>query len=298
MVNFDVEKDARYAYYLIKYGYIPTPPSTTTEDKKHIKEIVGYYDEDEASMYNGIYPFTNEKLKDYYKYRSLRGKDVLSVTASGDHILHAILAGATKIDAFDINPIAKYYAILKTAMIRTYDVDTFLRNYEFKSYRWNDEPPYLKSDIDIDEVKEFMDDYAIDFWKMVFNKNPKSLWGLFRFDGFGSYPNINNGCAYLDEDEYKHLQKKLSKSIITYNDLDITNPENYNRLNTYDTIFLSNINEYYEDNNTLNSCSNLLNSNGIIYSTNCWGRRASELLCGLKHVKAISPYISVYKKSR
>ena len=69
-----------------------------------------------------IYPFTNENLFEYYN-KNLENKRVISVTSSGDHILHAALGGAKEIIGFDINRFCKYYCALKIALIKTYNIN-------------------------------------------------------------------------------------------------------------------------------------------------------------------------------
>lgn len=51
---------------------------------------------------DNIFPWTNEALREYYE-KDLSDKKVLTVTSSGDHILHAALGGAKQITGFDIN---------------------------------------------------------------------------------------------------------------------------------------------------------------------------------------------------
>ena len=52
--------------------------------------------------YDSVYPYNNENINDYYSYFNYSG-NVLSVASSGDHMLHAILAGSDDITLFDIN---------------------------------------------------------------------------------------------------------------------------------------------------------------------------------------------------
>ena len=64
-----------------------------------------------------IYPFANDILNSSVNI-DLTGKKSLVVTSSGDHALHAILAGSTDITSFDINRFCKYYSALKIALIK------------------------------------------------------------------------------------------------------------------------------------------------------------------------------------
>ena len=53
--------------------------------------------------FNSIYLFTTENIKGYMDELDLTNKKIITVTASSDHIINAILKGATKILTFDIN---------------------------------------------------------------------------------------------------------------------------------------------------------------------------------------------------
>ena len=65
------------------------------------------------------YLWTNEDMKLYPK-ENLKGKNILTITSSGDHALNAILNGGSMIDSFDVNIFSKYVSALKIAMIKKY----------------------------------------------------------------------------------------------------------------------------------------------------------------------------------
>ena len=86
-----------------------------------------------------VYAWTTEYLSLYYE-KNLIGKKVLSVTSSGDHILHSVLSGATDVTGFDINRFCKYYSALKIAMIKKYEYEEFFEKIRyfalFSKYSW------------------------------------------------------------------------------------------------------------------------------------------------------------------
>ena len=84
--------------------------------KSFVNDITRFESADE------IYACTNEEL---FLYPNDETKKVLSVTSGGDHILNAILNGATDICSFDINRFCKYYSDLKIAMIKKYPKEEF-----------------------------------------------------------------------------------------------------------------------------------------------------------------------------
>lgn len=73
-----------------------------------------------------IYRFTNEKINEYQKYLENR-KKVLTVTASGDHILNSVLAGTKEIDSYDISRFPRYFFELKKAAILSLSKEEYLQ---------------------------------------------------------------------------------------------------------------------------------------------------------------------------
>ena len=76
--------------------------------------------------FNSIYPFTSENIAGYMKDLDLTGKKVITVTGSTDHILNAILQGATEITTFDINPLTKPYMDLKISALKNLSYEDFI----------------------------------------------------------------------------------------------------------------------------------------------------------------------------
>ena len=50
-----------------------------------------------------IYSFTTENISGYFNYLDFKNKNVLTVSASGDHIINAFYKGARSVTGFDIN---------------------------------------------------------------------------------------------------------------------------------------------------------------------------------------------------
>lgn len=203
------------------------------------------------NYFNKIYPFTNENIKDYYKNIDFNDKNVLSVVGSGDHILNAYLSGAKSVDAFDVNPLSKYYSELKIAGIKTFAIDdfvTFFYKIDDNKYMNLNKYHFLRSNLR-DEYKLFWDYYIkllnfnlINLKKEIYDK-------LFNYD----IPNIKDvikSNKYLSnyEDYYK-LRNILKDKITTYYDLNVFDLDKINK--KYDIILLSNIaaylDLYYED---------------------------------------------------
>lgn len=71
--------------------------------------------------YSQIYYKTNEPLadSDIFTMRQFNGKRVLTILGSGDPILLAYYLGAERVAAFDVNPLAKYYAGLRSIALKS-----------------------------------------------------------------------------------------------------------------------------------------------------------------------------------
>lgn len=183
------------------------------------------------------YLWTNEDMKLYPK-ENLKGKNILTITSSGDHALNAILNGGSMIDSFDVNIFSKYVSALKIAMIKKYGYYDF-----FKRMDWIENMESLnfnsKENI-IDSIREYLshDEYL--------------FWSTFEYLRINNKVNFNDVInvygslkknAYTDAFSYNKLKRNLKKAKITYYDSDIMDIEK--RVNKkYDRVFLSNVLEY------------------------------------------------------
>ncbi len=183
------------------------------------------------------YLWTNEDMKLYPK-ENLKGKNILTITSSGDHALNAILNGGSMIDSFDVNIFSKYVSALKIAMIKKYGYYDF-----FKRMDWIENMESLnfnsKENI-IDSIREYLsyDEYL--------------FWSTFEYLRINNKVNFNDVInvygslkknAYTDAFSYNKLKRNLKKAKITYYDSDIMDIEkSVNK--KYDRVFLSNVLEY------------------------------------------------------
>lgn len=207
--------------------------------------------------YDRLYPYTTENLKGYLP--DVDGKNVLSVSGSGDHYLNLAFLGARTIDSFDINLFSLYYLKLKKAAILAFQKSSFdyFMNCDCLSC--------------IEQLKPFLDTDTYRFWN--FYVQFYAYQGGFLSTSL-FYPQINKDDYprrnyYLDKENYLKLQNTL---------LDRPNEEFYHAdlyqlpslLNKkYDAIFLSNIVSYQKNKksflNLLNELSNWLNDGGSLY---------------------------------
>ncbi|MBQ6324003.1 MAG: DUF3419 family protein [Bacilli bacterium] len=183
--------------------------------------------------YNYIYVSTNEFVSGYYKYVPLEGKRVLTVAASGDHILQAVSNGAKEIDTFDKNRFQIYFAKLKLAALKTLSREDFISYFNWQHEKFLDKKIYGK-------IRECLDDDVCIFWDNMYvsgwlDKFHGNIINYYRFSDDGS-------DSYSSPDRYEDTRNKLDSVLINYSYDDLhTFIENLADDRKYDAVFLSNI---------------------------------------------------------
>lgn len=198
--------------------------------------------------YDSVYPFTNDDLKAIYKKLDSSG-GVVTVTASLDHALMAVLNDAPYIKMFDINHLAKYFAYFKLIAIISLDYDEFLKLYKINIPFSNYAAGGFLNEINVDL-----------YYKVLSNMNPilKYFFELF-YDFFITATNrekcniINNKyypklSGYLNRKDYEILKQKL-KSIksIEFIDCNIFELKKHLGNEKYSAMVFSNISTYFND---------------------------------------------------
>lgn len=243
-----------------------------------------------ASCYGPIYPETNEYISLYYE-KDLKDKKVLSVTASGDHILHAVLAGATNITGFDVNRFTKYYSSLRVAMVKSYDDIKFLSNHQLFFNSIKALPKLAKFDDTLyrsclNNIIHILSDISSNltseeklFWNEYIKIATKTYVSRHLFVDIDNESCLVNKLAYLEPSKYEILKSNLNEANIKYIDSNVNQLDKIVTEN-YDFIYLSNIIErillkdvYFsspseesvdESIDLLIYLSNILNKGGII----------------------------------
>lgn len=197
-----------------------------------IKENEKYFDK-----YSKIYPFNNEELDTYYKDFNYDGP-ILCVASSGDHLLHAILQGATDITLFDINKLTKYYSMLKLAGIKVLSYKEFFDYFKVTSEKLN-----LTNEKLYEKVRRALYPEDRYFWDRVISDY---LTVNNFYNGIFDVEAVNN--AYYDEDVYYDLQ---SKSLLVkppkFIETDVFDlPKKLSTKDKFSSIFLSNISDYVD----------------------------------------------------
>ena len=183
-----------------------------------------------------IYPFTSENIAGYMKELNLTDKRIITVTASGDHILNAIAQGATDTTTFDINPDTRYYMELKIAGVQQLEYDEFLKIFLF------DNPMSLHKET---IMRLMVSKECKAYWKKKYQQNQNNglllkKSPIFYRKYFNPQSKLKQNI-YLNKDKYEEVRKRLKKVKIRFINTDL---KNLYLKEKYDVMFLSNISDY------------------------------------------------------
>ena len=204
---------------------------------KYLVELPGDF-----NYYSKAYMTTNENLNSYYDLMDFKDKSILSVIGSGDHIFNAVLNGAKNVDGFDISIYAIMYYYLKEASIKVLDFKTYM-TFLFNEKNQN----YFSNDI-YKKIIPYLNKVALPFWNLVMNSKNKNSF-IRNTSKISSL--VDDNFDYLSriskiytEENYNLLREKLKEVNIRIflNDFKFLNLRR-----TYDYIILSNILNYFEN---------------------------------------------------
>jgi len=228
-------------------------PYTIEDDIKGA--LVAIHPHDGFKKHGGIYAFTNEYLNNYVPLFDLAGKDVLTVTSSGDHALNIALENPKSITCFDINRIAKYWSEFKMAGVLALSpkefkqlfLNDFVKKYNDRAYSkqlfelrntlFSDEKMYQR-------IRQSLDKDTAHFWDVI-SESDLTRYDLFREVSMSEF--WKNFNSYFDDAKYKKLQKTLPGIGIKYIDSDLLELPGRVDGARYDTVFTSNIYDYVPD---------------------------------------------------
>jgi len=185
--------------------------------------------------FNSIYLFTTENIKGYMDELDLENKKIITVTASSDHILNAILKGTKEILTFDVNILTKYYMDLKLEAIKKLEFEEFKNIFLYEN----------EMSLNYDFIKKLnMPKDSKEFWLKELDKFGNGLLlrksNLFNTRYFNPDAKINQNI-YLNKKNYDIIKNKLSDVNIKFINCSVENLEVDQH---YDYMFLSNISDY------------------------------------------------------
>ncbi len=223
----DVERDIALAQSLIDGTY----------KSNNIKDT-------SQKMFSSIYPFATENISGYFSQLNFKKKSVLTVCASGDHIINSILLGARSVDTFDVNPLTIYYYHLKRAAISALTYEEFFdffcyigypTIFEYNSNAFNHQL-YQK-------ISSYLDGEVKTFWDTLFKNNEyNQIRTSYLFsDDESNHTIVKRINLYSQKQNYYYLRRIINKIPVYFRHSNIKDLSNDNN---YDLILLSNISNY------------------------------------------------------
>ena len=205
------------------------------------------------TKYSRFHLSTNENIGAYLKELPAGANSALSILSSGDHVFNLINNGVLSIDAFDNNRLTEYYALgIKRAMIAKYTYEEYISVLQ----------KFYNPDISLVEITEiimdlldYMDEPYRTFWENLANYNYKSqknsdkplnlMLMLSTRDFQMTREQLIRRNEYLqNETTYENLRRLNGIANISFKPTDaFCLAKSFN--DTYDTILLSNILDYF-----------------------------------------------------
>lgn len=210
-----LEMDCEVALHLLKTGVIL--------DRQH---------------YGMVYLKTNERIDRYFSKFALSGKDVLTVEASGDQLLQAVLEGAKSVTTFDRNRFTYYTSALKQAAVLTLNYDDFRLYFDEDKIHGDGFSKELYQ-----QVREALQDDAKLFWDYLYcNGNfedPKQNQKVFLT---GANVLLKQPDSFWNSAYFAELKCRLSQVDYRFYESDLlTLPDVLPSGQKYDAMFFSNI---------------------------------------------------------
>ena len=219
--------------------------SCLEEDLKNAKYLIENHKfyRNHGEMFEMIYPFTNENIKDMFSCFNFKDKECLSILGSSDQVFDMYLRGAKSITAFDINPLTKYLFYLKRAALRAdLTKEEYLsffcssENYDELKKSFNEET--------FTRIVPFLKGNSYKFWTELYTRYSgykiREQDCLFSFDEY-KRSTLESIVYYLSDEGFEKV-KEISSSIkITFvnkNIKDLILSKNY------DLMYFSNLIQY------------------------------------------------------
>ncbi len=201
-----------------------------------------------------IYSFTTENISGYFNYLDFKNKNVLTVSASGDHIINAFYKGARSVTGFDINYLALVFTELKLIAIQELSYKQFLEIFlinDINNISKNLNALNYKQYIELrkkltENSRKILDDLYSEF-----NNDGYKLRNSYIFNN--KYDNnslkIESNLYLKNELEFNKAKEQIKdKEIVlvnsSYSDIALNKLPNHE---SYDIILMSNISDYIKD---------------------------------------------------
>lgn len=216
-----------------------------------------------------LYLTSNENLKEIFENIGINPQKVLTVGSSSDQLYNSIFYGAQSVTVADNSKCAKPFSELKTTALLNLDFQEF-QNFIYDLPKFTTYNPTMYQ-----QIQQNLSHETKEFWKDMFDpENRDILENMIDvdidFEGSRFYNNENDYYKLkniLEENEFKTniIQEDLLNFPVVLND-------------KYDLILLSNVDDYFMDQNNKNKIyeffeavyklyKNNLNDGGVIQLT-------------------------------
>lgn len=190
--------------------------------------------------YSKIYMHTTENIKDFLTCFDMNGSKVLTVAGSGDQLLNAYALGASYVDIFDINPLAKCGVDLKVSAAKCLSYDEFIHFFFSNFPEFFSEELYAKIYSLLDSDTKLLFDTF--FQKFGVKDSIKKLY----YQMNPSLKKMQQMNLYLEEYYYYVLKERLKNKKINFIESPIQDLK-ANINNSYDVMMFSNISDSIND---------------------------------------------------
>ncbi len=223
--------------------------------ENEIKVNLEDFDIEKFNKLSKIYSFTTENISGYFETLNFLNKNVLTVAASGDHIINAIYCGAKNVIGFDVNYLALVFTELKLIALEKLEYNEFLEFFlinEKNDIEKNKKA--LSYEIYFNKLRQSLSNNGkenLDILYKTFNNNGYELRNSYVFNNKydNNYLKIFSNLYLKNETEYNKAKQKIKdKEIILINSgYKEINVNKLPKLESYDIILMSNISDYIKD---------------------------------------------------
>lgn len=212
------------------------------------------FDSEKFTSISKIYSFTTENINGYFNFLDFKNKNVLTVSASGDHIINAFYKGAKTVTAFDINYLALIFTELKLVAMQYFNYEDFLEFFLINDKNNMNKNINALNYENYTKLRKFLSYNAIivlDKLYKEFNNNGYKFRNSYVFNN--KYDNnllkIESNMYLKSELEFNKAKENIKDKEIVLLNSSYTNI-NLNKLpnpESYDIILMSNISDYIKD---------------------------------------------------
>ena len=234
--------------------------NTLKLEKKKYRSLLSPTFGTNSTMYN----FTTENLSGYLVEFDVKGKNVLTVTSSGDQLINLCLLGASNVDCFDSNRNAYYMTSLKIAAIKALSYEEFLTYFSSceregvekissdgilgtidMPVEFGKNPNYLSFEL-YTKIRPFLDSNSSLFFDKLYEEFKKQGMQLKEskeiFHKSSKQSAIKNNLYLANEFNYYLVRQKIDNIKYNFYTLDIFEIDKLP--SKYDVVMLSNIYDY------------------------------------------------------